>query len=124
MDHLIPAGILDLVSLNKKKELSISWILPFQYLDLDRLEKHLWNMKVTVIAIVVSALVTALKRLARRLEELQIKPRIVAIQTTALLKEKENVEDISLYRFSIHTKKKAHHVEIFIRAIHLTWFNF
>ena len=55
-----------------------------KYLDLVRELKNLWNMKVTVIPIVVGTLVIILKGL-ERLEELEIK-RIETIQTTALLR--------------------------------------
>ena len=43
-----------------------------KYLDLARELKKLWNMKVTVIPIVIGALGTIPKGLVKRLEELEI----------------------------------------------------
>ena len=56
-----------------------------KYLDLARELKKLWNMKLTVIAIVIGALGTITKGLIRRLEALEIRGLIETIQTTALL---------------------------------------
>ena len=56
------------------------------YLDLTRELRKLWNMKVTVIPIVIGALGTVLKGFERALEELEIGGRIETIQTTALLR--------------------------------------
>ena len=47
-----------------------------KYLDLARDLKKLWNMKVTVMPIVVGVLGMAPKGLERRLEELEIRGRI------------------------------------------------
>ena len=51
-----------------------------KYFDLARELKNLWNMKVTVIPIVIGALGTVTKELLKILEDLEI------IQTTALLR--------------------------------------
>ena len=57
-----------------------------KYLDLARELKKLWNMKVTVILIVIDAPSTVTKRLLKGLEELEIRVRVVIIQATALLR--------------------------------------
>ena len=56
-----------------------------KYLDLARELKKLWNMKVTMIPIVIGALGTDNKGLVHGLEDLEIKRRVETIQTTALL---------------------------------------
>ena len=47
-----------------------------KYLDLARIVKKLWNKKVTVIPIVISALGTIAEGLIQGLEELEIKGRV------------------------------------------------
>ena len=49
-------------------------------------KKRLWNMKVTMVAVVVGALQTVSKDLERRLRKLKISEKIKTIQSTALLK--------------------------------------
>ena len=48
--------------------------------------KKMWNMKVKIIPIVISALGTITKELVRGVEDLEIKGRVETIQTTALLR--------------------------------------
>ena len=48
--------------------------------------KKLWNMKVTVIPIVIGALGTVTKGLIQELEDLKITGRVETFQTTALLR--------------------------------------
>ena len=57
-----------------------------KYLDLARELKKLWNMKVTIVPIVISALGTITKGLLRGLEDLEIGGRTETIQTAALLR--------------------------------------
>ena len=57
-----------------------------KYLDLARDLKKLWNIKVTVIPIVIGALGTVTKWLIQGLEDLEIRRRVKTIQTIALLK--------------------------------------
>ena len=57
-----------------------------KYLDLARELKKLWNMKVTIVPIVIGALDTITTRLLKGLEDLEIGERVETIQTTALLK--------------------------------------
>ena len=45
----------------------------------------IWNMKETVILVVVDALGIILKGLVKRLEDLEIRGQVETIQTTALL---------------------------------------
>ena len=57
----------------------------YKYLDFAREPKKLWNMKVTVIPIIVRALGIVPKGLEKRLGKQEIKGRIETILTTALL---------------------------------------
>ena len=57
-----------------------------KYLDLARQLKKLWNMKVTIIPIVIGAFGTVTKGLLKGLEDLEVGRRLEAVQTTALLK--------------------------------------
>ena len=101
-DHQISARRLDLIIINKKKK-RICKIVDFavpadhriklkecekrdKYLDLARELKKLWNMKVTIIPIVIGAFGTVTKGLLKDLEDLEVGDRVETIQTTALLK--------------------------------------
>ena len=57
-----------------------------KYLDLDlaRELKKLWNMKVTIVPIVIGAFGTVTKELLKGLEDLEVGGRVETIQTTAL----------------------------------------
>ena len=57
-----------------------------KYLDFAREFKKLWNMKVTVIPIVIGALATVTKALIQGLGGLEISGRVKRIETTALLR--------------------------------------
>ena len=57
-----------------------------KYLDLAWELKKLWNMKVTVISIVIGALGTVTKELVKGLKNLEITGGVETIQTTVLLK--------------------------------------
>ena len=57
-----------------------------KYLDLARELKKLWNMKVTIVPIVIGALGTITKGLLKGLEDLEIGGRVETIQTTARLR--------------------------------------
>ena len=57
-----------------------------KYLDLARELKKLWNVKVTIIPIVIGAFGTVTKGLLKGLEDLKVGSRVETIQTTALLK--------------------------------------
>ena len=54
-----------------------------KYLDLVRELKKLWNMKVTIIRIVIGAFDTVTKGLLKDLEDLELGGRMETIQTTA-----------------------------------------
>ena len=56
------------------------------YLDLARELKKLWNMKVTIVPIVIGTLRTITKGLLKCQEDLEIGIRTETIQTTALLR--------------------------------------
>ena len=57
-----------------------------KYLDLARELKKLWNMKVTIVPIVIGALGTITKGLLKGLEDLEVGGRVETIQMTALLR--------------------------------------
>ena len=105
MDYLISARRSDLIIISKKKKKKkICKIVDFavpadhriklkecekrdKYVDLAReLKKKLWNMKVTIIPIVIGAFGTITKGLLKGQEDLEIVGRAETTQTTALLK--------------------------------------
>ena len=57
-----------------------------KYFDLARELKKLWNMKVTIVPIVIGALGTLTKGLIKGLEDLEFGRRVETIQTMALLR--------------------------------------
>ena len=57
-----------------------------KYLDLAREWRKLWNMKVTIVPIVIGALGTITKGLLKDLEDLEVGGWVETIQTTALLR--------------------------------------
>ena len=71
-DHLISARRLDLIIINKKRELTDyrgklkKCVKRDKYLNLARELKILWNMKVTIKPIVIGALGTVTKRISTR----------------------------------------------------------
>ena len=100
-DHLISARRPDLIIINKKKKKKICKIIDFavpanhriklkecekrdKYLDLARELKKLWNMKVTIIPIVISAFGTVTKGSLKGREDLEVGGRVETIQTTLL----------------------------------------
>ena len=101
--HLISARRPDLIIINKKKKKKICKIVDFavpgdhriklkecekrdKYLDLARELKKQWNMKVTIVPIVIGAFRTVTKGLLKSLEDLEVGGRVETIQTTELLK--------------------------------------
>ena len=100
-DHLISARRPDLIIINKRKKTCkiVDFAVPAdhrikhkecekrdKYLDLARELKKLWNMKVTIIPIVIGAFGTVNKGLLKGLEDLEVGGWVETIQTTALLK--------------------------------------
>ena len=102
-DHLIPARKPDLIIINNNKKKRICKILDIavpadhrinlkecankdKYLDLARELKKQWNMKVTIVPIVIGELGTITKGLLKGLDDLEVGGRVETIQTTALLK--------------------------------------
>ena len=103
-DHIISARRPDLVIIKKKKKKRNCQIVDFsvladhrielkvtekrdKYLDLaSELKKKLWNMKVTMIPIVIGALGIIPKGLAKRLDDLEIRGQVKTIPTTAILR--------------------------------------
>ena len=96
-DHQIPTTRQDLVIINKKVNLLNSWLCRLggwqsknvkikETLGLcQKTKKKVWNLKVTVIPIIIGALGTVPKNLINELEQLEIVWRAEIIQTTALL---------------------------------------
>ena len=66
----------------KQKE----WEKKDKYLDLPRELKKLWNMRVTIVPIVIGAFGTVTKGLWKGLENLEIGGRVETIRTSTLLK--------------------------------------
>ena len=58
----------------------------YKYLDLARELKKLWNMKVTIVPIVISPLGTITKGLLKGLKDLEGDGQVETIQTKALLR--------------------------------------
>ena len=100
-DHLIPARRPDLIIINKRKRICkiVDFAVPAdhrvnmkeskkkdKYVDFAREFKKLWNMKVTIVPIVIGALGTITKGLLKGLEDLEVGGRVETIQTTALLR--------------------------------------
>ena len=103
-DHLISARRPDIIIINnnnnKKRTCKIvdfavpadHWIKlkesenKDKYLELARQLKKIWNMKVTIIPIVIGAFGTVTKGLLKGLEDMKIRGRVETIQTTTLLR--------------------------------------
>ena len=77
MDFPVPAG-----HRVKLKE----WENKNKYLDFARELKNLWNIKVTIILIVIGALGTVTKGLVEGLENLEERGRVVTITIIAILR--------------------------------------
>ena len=101
MDLLIPTRRPSLIIINKNKRICkiVDFAVPAdhkinlkecakndKYLDLARELKKLWNMKVTIVPIVIGALGSVTKRLLKGLEDLEVGEPVETIQTTALLR--------------------------------------
>ena len=98
-DHLISARRPDLIIINKKKKICqiVDFAVPADHrIKLKECEKRdkylarelkkLWNMKVTIIPILIGTFGTVTKGLFKGLEDLEVGGRAETIQTTALLK--------------------------------------
>ena len=100
-DHLIPTRRPDLIIINKRKKICkiVDFAVPAvdrinlkksekkdKYLDLANELKKLWNMKVTIVPVVIGALGTVTKGLLKGLEDLEVSGRVETIQTAALLR--------------------------------------
>ena len=100
-DHLITAIRPDLIIIIKKKRICkiIDFTVPAdhrinlkesekkdKYLNLARELKKPWNMKVTIVPIVIGALGTITKGLLKGLKDLEVDRRVKTIQRTALLR--------------------------------------
>ena len=101
MDHLISARRSDLIIINKKKRTCkiVDFVVLVdhriklkesekkdKYLNLARELKKPWNMKVTIIPILIGVFGTVTKGLLKGLEDLEVGGRVETIQTTTLLR--------------------------------------
>ena len=101
MDHQISTWWPDLIEVNRKKRTSriVDFAIPAdcrvklrerkkwdKYLDLSRELKTLWNMKVTVLPVVIGVLGTVIKGLVQGLEDFEIRGQVEAIHIAALLR--------------------------------------
>ena len=77
MDFPVPADPRIKLTQREKKD---------KYLDLAKKLKKLWNMKMTVIPIMIGAFGTVSKGLLEELEVLEVGGQVETIQTTALLR--------------------------------------
>ena len=77
MDFAVPADHRIKLKESEKKD---------KYHDLAGELKKLWNMKVTIVPIVIRALDTVTKGLLKGLEDLEVGGRVETIQMTALLR--------------------------------------
>ena len=100
-DHLILAGRSGLIMINKKKRtckiVDFALLIDHgiklkesekkdKYLDLTRELKKLWNMKVTIIPIMIGAFGRVTKGLIKGLEDWEVGGQVETIQTTTLLR--------------------------------------
>ena len=98
-DQLVPARRPDLIIINNNKKKRICKISDFavppnhrinmkesEKKDLARELKKLWNMKVTIVPVVIGALGTITKGLLKGPGDLEVGGRVETIQTTALLR--------------------------------------
>ena len=101
-DHLISARRPDLIIINNNKKKRNCKIVDFailaghrlklkesekdKYPDLARELKNLWNMKMTIISIVIGGFGTVTKGLIKGMEDLEVGGRVETIQSKALLR--------------------------------------
>ena len=100
-DHLISARRPDVIIINKKRRICKivyfavpadrriklkEWEKKNKYLDLDRELKKIWNMKVTILPILIGAFGTITRELLKGLEDLEVGGRVETILTTVLLR--------------------------------------
>ena len=100
-DHLNSARRPDLIIINKKKRFCkiADFAVPAdhriklkeckkkdKYLDITRELKKLWNIKVTIVPIVIGVFGTITKGLLKGLEDLEVGGRVETIQMTTFLK--------------------------------------
>ena len=92
-NHLVPDQKAVSDEINRKKYVSAGGLFKIReskklvkYLDLDSVLKVLWNIKVTVIPIIIRALIIIPQNIEKTLRELEIQVWIETVQTTAVLK--------------------------------------
>ena len=136
MDHLISARRPNLIIINKKKKrifkivnfaVSVDYrIKPKEcekknkHLALAREVKKLWNMKVTIVPIVIGAFGTITKGLLKGLEDLEAERRVETIQMTAITENGQNTEKSAgdLRRLSVtQTPVKNHQLTLMRKTL-------
>ena len=99
-DHVIEARRPDMIIIDKVKKLCqiVDFAVPYdtkvntkevekieKYQDLARELRKLWNMKVSIIPVIVGALGTTPKNICKRMEDIGIKTRILELQKTTII---------------------------------------
>ena len=108
-DHFITARRPDMIFIDKKhdKYQITDVAIPYdtrvdnkevkkieKYLDLVRELKRVWNMKVTVVPLVVAALGTPAKALEKRLKGIGIETKITDLQKSVLIHTSRNIRKV------------------------------
>ena len=125
-DHLITPRRPNLIIINKKKRTCkvVDIAVPADhriklkecekkdnYLDLGRELKKLWNMKVTIIPIVIGAFGTVTKRLLKWLEDLEVGERVETIQWQHYWERPEYCEEsLRLEETWCHSRSSENHL--------------
>ena len=99
-DHVIEARRPDMIVIDKETKFSkiIDFAIPYEsrvnskevekiekYQDLAREIKKLWDMRVTVIPIVIGTLGTTPKKLKKRLKDIGIETKVTELQKAVIL---------------------------------------
>ena len=103
MDFVVPADHELKLKENEKRD---------KYQDFARELKQIWNMKVTVIPIVISQLRRVIKGLVMGLEDLEIRGQVETIQTTASLISARILRRVLCCTFSCVVINNEEHVYI------------
>ena len=86
MDFAVTADIRVNLKENEKKDKYLDFARELKKKQKQQQQQQLWNMKVTVISMVIGALGIVTEGLIKGLEDLEIRGRVEIIQTTALLR--------------------------------------
>ena len=137
-DHVILSKRQDLVLINKKKR--TCWLVDFavptnyrvkikesekidKYLHIAREVKRLWNMKVTVILIVIGALGMVTKGLEKGQEELKIRGRLRPDYSTVENGQNTEMNHGNLQRFAVTWTPVKNYQPTLVWKTHRQWNN-